>query len=539
MELLARYRERHAEDAFAELVRRHLDLVFSAALRQVRSPQLAEEVAQSVFTDLAGQAQRLAPDTILSAWLYTVARRKAIDVVRREARRQKREQLAMELSSMNADSADWSQIEPILDEAMDTLEERERSAILLRYFENKSLREVGNALGTTEEAARKRVSRGVEGLQEFFTKRGVTAGAGGLAVAISTHAVEGAPFGLSATIATTAVGTAVTGSATASATATVSKAILMTTLQKAIIGATVVAAVGAGIYQATQISRLKQENQLLVQQQAPLAEQMQQLQRERDEASNGLASAREELAQAKPASTTSEMLKLRGQVGTLKSRLSASEAQNGQPGMAKLFNDPTMKEYMQKAMKDKFRSMYGPLIQDLKLAPEQVEPLLQVLCDRSSQTIAAMSTPSGEAGKAQADIQQETAAQLKSLLGDAGYTRFEEFSLEIPARTALDLLKVQLGGNELNAEQNAKLLQAIKAEPQELTLGLVGAPDKALAGSPAEADSFLLRLNESNQRIVEQASAFLTPEQLGTLNSVLTNSVQARKIQSAAFFPKQ
>ena len=96
LELLARYARHHAEDAFAEIVRRHLDLVHSAAFRQVRSPQLAEEVAQSTFIKLARQAWQLAPDTILTAWLYQVTRRAAIDVVRREARRQLREQTALE-----------------------------------------------------------------------------------------------------------------------------------------------------------------------------------------------------------------------------------------------------------------------------------------------------------------------------------------------------------------------------------------------------------------------------------------------------------
>ena len=88
LELLARYRERQAEDAFAEIVRRHIDLVYSAALRQVRSPQLAEEVVQSTFINLARHSHRLASGTILTAWLYQVTRREAIDVVRREARRQ-------------------------------------------------------------------------------------------------------------------------------------------------------------------------------------------------------------------------------------------------------------------------------------------------------------------------------------------------------------------------------------------------------------------------------------------------------------------
>src|SRR6185503_11186879 len=143
LDLLARYTRHGTDDAFAELVRRHLDLVHSAALRQIRSPQLAEEVVQSVFTDLARNAHRLALDTILSAWLYQVTRRTAIDVVRREARRQLHEQMATEMNALNASTADWTHIEPLLDEAMHALGETDRAAVLLRYVENKSLREVG------------------------------------------------------------------------------------------------------------------------------------------------------------------------------------------------------------------------------------------------------------------------------------------------------------------------------------------------------------------------------------------------------------
>src|SRR5436305_5030303 len=116
MELPAQYTQHHAEDALAELVRRHLGLVYSAALREVRSPQLAEEISQSAFIDLARSATRLKPDTILSAWLYEVTRRSAIDVVRREASRQLREQIATEMNAMNATAADWTQVEPLLDE---------------------------------------------------------------------------------------------------------------------------------------------------------------------------------------------------------------------------------------------------------------------------------------------------------------------------------------------------------------------------------------------------------------------------------------
>ena len=258
LQLLARYTAQHAEDAFAELVRRHLDLVFSAALRQVRSPQLAEEVAQSAFTDLARQAHRLAPDTILTAWLYQVTRRTAIDVVRREARRQLREQVACEINAMNTPAADWTHIEPLLDEAMHALDEHDRTAVLLRYFENKSLREVGQTLGTNEDAARKRVSRAVERLREFFAQRGVTIGASGMVVAISANAVQAAPAGLAVTISTAA---ALAGKTiAAAATATITKAIAMTTLQKSLVTVIIIAAVTTQlVLKHREIARLRKE----------------------------------------------------------------------------------------------------------------------------------------------------------------------------------------------------------------------------------------------------------------------------------------
>ncbi len=293
LQLLERYTRHQAEDAFAELVRRHLNLVFSAALRQVRSPQLAEEVAQSAFTDLARQAHRLAPDTVLSAWLYQVTRRTAIDVVRREARRQHREQVACELNAMNANTADWTHIEPLLDEAMQAIEETDRTAVLLRYFENKSLREVGQALGATEEAARKRVSRAVERLREYFAQHGLTVGASGLVALLSANAVQAAPVGLAATISAAAL---VGASIVSTATVTAAKVIAMTTLQKTLITGSIALALGTGIYEARQAARLREQVQTLQQQQAPLTDQIQRLQQERDDALKRLAAA-----SAKPA----------------------------------------------------------------------------------------------------------------------------------------------------------------------------------------------------------------------------------------------
>jgi RNA polymerase sigma factor (sigma-70 family) len=292
LELLHRYARQGSEESFTALVRRHLDLVYSAALRQVRQPQLAQEVAQSVFIELSRSADRMKPDSILSAWLYEVTRRRAIDVVRRETRRQLREQIACEMTDMNSTTSDWTQIEPLLDEAMEALDDLDRSAILLRYFQNKSLREVGETLGTSDDAAQKRVSRAIERLREFFSKRKVTVGAAGLTAALSASAVQAAPLGLGATISAAAV---LSGAAMHTATTIgVTKAIAMTTIQKALIAATITATLGTGIYEASRASGLEDRVQTLQQQLEPLSEQLRQARQERESAADKLAALQQE-----------------------------------------------------------------------------------------------------------------------------------------------------------------------------------------------------------------------------------------------------
>src|SRR5476651_2463474 len=234
LDLLGQFAREKSQDAFTALVNRHVNLVYSAALRQVRSPQLAEEIAQSVFADLARVAATPSSPAILTAWLYAVTRRTAIDVIRKESRRQLREQIAVEMNNMNATANDWTQIEPLLDDAMAALDETDRSAILLRYFENKNLREVGEALGTNDDAAQKRVSRAVERLSEFFSKKKITLGASGLAVLISANAVQSAPIGLAATIS--------------AAVALTTTSIGMTMIHKILITGMTAVVIGVGIY---------------------------------------------------------------------------------------------------------------------------------------------------------------------------------------------------------------------------------------------------------------------------------------------------
>ena len=315
-QLLCDYTGRRSEAAFAELVRRHVDFVYSAAQRMVHDAHLAEDVTQGTFVALARNAAQLTDRPVLSGWLHRTAQNLAANTVRSDVRRRAREQEAAAMNELLAAEPDatWEHIAPQLDAALGELSEADRDALLLRYFERKSAREMAQTLGTSEDAAQKRVSRAVERLREFFTKRGVTVGASGLAVVISANAVQAAPVGLVATISTAAVLAGTTLVTTATATAT--KAIAMTTLQKTLITATIATAVGTGIYEARQASTLRNQVQSLQQQQAPLAGQIRQLQQERADATKRLASLADELAKAK--SNNLELMKLRGQMTQLR-----------------------------------------------------------------------------------------------------------------------------------------------------------------------------------------------------------------------------
>jgi RNA polymerase sigma factor (sigma-70 family) len=327
-QLLREYAESGSEPAFAELVTRHTDLVYSAALRQVPSSDLACDVAQNVFTSLARGARtltgKLNPDTSLAGWLCRCTRNLALNLRRDDFRRHSRERQAMENLHPSPETApDWDRLCPMLDEAISGLNEADHDALVLRFFKNQDLRSVGHALGVNDDTAQKRVSRALEKLREYLAHHGITTTGAALAMAISANAVQAAPASLAATISAAAVLAGTTLATTA--TATVTKIIAMTALQKTLIAATIAAAVGTGIYEACQVSNLRSQVQTLQQQQAPLAEQIQQLQRERDDATNQLAGLFAENARLKSNSQESELLKLQNEVTQLR-RMQSKEA---------------------------------------------------------------------------------------------------------------------------------------------------------------------------------------------------------------------
>jgi RNA polymerase sigma factor (sigma-70 family) len=196
-------------EAFAVLVRRHIDLVYAAALRRVGGDtHLAEDVTQAVFSGLARKAKALADRRVLSGWLYLSAQYQAAKLVRTEQRRRGREEKAQVMSEIERSAAaepDWAELRPVLDRAMSELKEDDRDALLLRFFQARSLAEVGEALGLKENAARMRVDRALEKLRERLARQGVTSTAAVLGGGISAHMVQAAPAALATTVSSLAV----------------------------------------------------------------------------------------------------------------------------------------------------------------------------------------------------------------------------------------------------------------------------------------------------------------------------------------------
>ena len=318
-DLLRDFAAHKSDAAFNELTRRHVDLVYSAALRMVCDVHLAQDVTQGVFIALAQSARQLAERPVLSGWLHRTAQNIAANTVRSEVRRRTREEKAAAMNELpgNEPDATWEMISPHLDAALGELDEADRAALMFRYFERKTARDMAAILGTSEQAAQKRVNRAVERLREFMSKRKLAIGAGALAALISANAVQSAPVGLASTVSSAVLaGTAVQTSTLITAT----KTIAMTTIQKSIIIAALASVAGTGIYAAHHSANLHEQIESLQQEQAPMTAQIQELQQERDDATNQLAGLAAENAELRSNSNETELLRLRAEVTRLENQ---------------------------------------------------------------------------------------------------------------------------------------------------------------------------------------------------------------------------
>ncbi len=252
-ELLREYAGSRSEQAFVELVRRHLGLVYRVALRKVGGDtHLAEDVAQGVFTDLARKAGALSRREVLAGWLFTSAHFAATKAVRTAIRRRHREQKAQlmhELSSDPTSATDWDRLRPAIDDLIQTLPENDREAVLMRYFEGHDFEQIGTKLHLTPNGARSRVERALDKIRVALARRGITSTAAALAAALEAQGLLAAPAGLASAVTSAALAGAASGSVTAGIGFLMNKTLVAS--------AVAMLAISFAVYQANQIRRVE------------------------------------------------------------------------------------------------------------------------------------------------------------------------------------------------------------------------------------------------------------------------------------------
>lgn len=319
-ELLRRYAEHGVEEAFAELVRRHCNLVWAAARRISGNPDTARDVAQVVFCDLARKARQIPAHTVLAGWLYRAACHTAAKHVRGEVRRTQREQITMETQirenqPANEPEPTAADLQPLLDSALAELSDADRDAVVLRFLSGRSLAEVGQTLGTSEDAAQKRVSRALEKLRETFRRRGVGLTEGLLVAALASSATSLAPPTLAASVTALALAGAGTSGILSAL------ALMKTKLLVGAVGGAVVA--GVLLQQQLQVQDLRRENSRLQQQVAALP------------VGPGPQSPTAPDDSAQREAERAELLRLRGEVARLRQASAANADQRAQAAEAR------------------------------------------------------------------------------------------------------------------------------------------------------------------------------------------------------------
>jgi RNA polymerase sigma factor (sigma-70 family) len=319
-QLLREYSRQGSEAAFGEIVARYTNLVYSAVLRQAGSDGIAEEVAQSVFTDLARKAPSLAgkleENGTLVGWLYRSSRYAVSKHLRAEQRRHNRESQAMqELDPTSSTSPDWERVRPVLDEALADLSEEDRQAMLLRFFQNQGFQSVGAALGISEDAAQKRVGRALEKLRAHLAHHGITTTAALLSGILSTNAIQPAPAGLAAKLA----GASLAGAA--AKTATTLTIMTLTSFKTGILATGIAAGLAVWlVVEHRSLNQLQDENAALRQQIAQPGHPAQPLQPQ-----IAVNADNAELERLRRGHT--ELLRLRGQVGVLRDTLEKKQGE--------------------------------------------------------------------------------------------------------------------------------------------------------------------------------------------------------------------
>ena len=506
-ELLGRYATQKTEADFAELVRRHLNLVYSAALRQVRGDvHLAKDVTQSVFNDLSRKAGSLRHHAVLSGWLYTSTRYAALQLVRAESRRKLREQEAQtmnELTKSEEVTEHWDSLRPVLDEVMHGLGGRDREAVLLRFFEGQPFQAIGARLGLSEDAARKRVERALETLRGALEKRGVTSTAAALAVLLTESGVVAAPAGLGAVVTSGALGSG-GGLGVEIWRALAGMGTLATVAIVLVIGGTAAAISEhqTGRQLEAELDSLGAENGRLVQARADgrLAQTVPKLEAE---------------WAASPRATPEGL-------GALPTEDKRSAAQRNHD--ERMTNDPAYRERTRDSLRRSYDRSYAGLCRALALPPDELERFISFMMDaeladadarRLARTYGIELKTNGEYDALKTAATEDILSEMKGMLGAEKFAYYQNYESTVGFRATLSGLSEQLRRTE----------SALSDRQLDYAANLIGS-----AGRDPDAKLGTDAYYPIPDMIIAKLEAVWTPEQIEALRGVQAGQKARREM---------
>ncbi len=537
-ELLRRYAKDKSEEAFAELVRRHLNLVYAVALRQVGGDaHLAQDVAQTVFTALARKATALARRPVLGGWLYRTAQYAAIDVVRAETRRRAREQEAQMIheDDNNPETApDWEKLRGVLDHILSELRDGDRDAVVLRFFEGKSYADMGACIWLSENGARMRVERALEKLRVALGRRGITSTTGALGVALANQVAVAAPAGLAATV---------TGSVLARATAsagTAAVAAFFTTMSTTktitvITGIVALFSICTAIYE---VGRSRAAESALAARNSEtdaLRARLVRSDKELRTTEMNLADLRKENDRIHVATAAAKPADLTARHEEVIDRL--------------VVNNPELRKLYARQQTIRFRVRYGPLYRTFGLTPEQVGAFERIRSDN----VLAQSDVFKEGlaqGLAKSDpivqdlikqVNQRQEDNLRALLGAEGVQQLQTYERTLPLRNVANTLadSVYFTDTPLTPKQADQLTQVVvesmSMPPGSNTLGAINW-EKVLAKAPTvltpvqlEALSTMVEQAEVGKKVYAIVEPALNSQGLSVQDNLPTPTISSGK----------
>jgi len=524
-QLLAEYGKSGSEEAYRELVSRYVDLVYSAAVRLVNGDtHLAEDVTQTVFADLARMAEKLSRESMIGGWLHRHTCFVASKVMRSERRRLAREREAVAMNASEDHSAEnFALIAPVLDEAVNQLGAEDRAAIMLRYFEQKDFRSVGEALGSNEEAARKRVDRALNKLESLLKVRGVALSGAALATTLATQTVTAAPVGFALTISSAALASAATTTGT---TLAVLEIMSMTKLKIGVVTAVVAAGVAIPwVIQHNTQAKLNQATEALSKQK----EQTSQLIAENERLSNLVANANPPATAG--VSPSSDTLKLRGEVGRLRREnleIAASKT-NGPSPLSGMTDNPEMYQLIRKQQRTGMSMVYKDFTNRISLSPEQSEKMFDLLADNVMENIDRITEvlKDGKTGDAlnQVFTAQEAAflEKLQSVLTPEDLSQYKDYTQNIASYLTAEQFKSMMSGDKDAKDEKARQIYKLMQEETLAALNNAGLPTDFQTtptlnfrniASEAEAEKNLKLLDDIYGRVLNRLGPVLSASEV-------------------------